>query len=136
MALGQALPTRFDYTIAGALLLSLTLVSDIFSRQIAITLTYCAFAVDLVRNRPDYPAPLMWAFATITTAGIAVYLARGPRVRAMFLLLTFSAVAISLMKALLPPAGRAEAIGTQAAFLGLALVIAVLLRRPRPLSYP
>lgn len=129
LVLSQGLKVRFPQTIAGALLLSAALYWDVLARHIAVTVTYCAYAIDLQRNRLDYPPALMWVFIVITTIAVAVFMTRSPRVRSAFLLLTVSAVAMALLKTFLPPWGRGEAVGTQCAFVALALaVIALLLR--------
>lgn len=137
MLLGQLLPTRFDFTIAGAMLLSLALLSDTLSRQIAVTLTYCAYSVDLLRNRPDYPSAIMWVFVVISTVAVAVFMARVTRVKPVFLLLMLSAVGISLMKTFLPPPARSESAGTQVVFVVMAVIVTFLVQaygRPEKLS--
>ena len=131
LLLSQGLKVRFPQTIAGGLLLSLILFWDVLARHIAITVTYCAFAVDLLRNRPDYPAPVMWVFVAVTTFLVAAFMTRRPQqVRSAFVLLTVSAVGVSLLKAFLPPWGRGEAIGTQCAFVALALCVVALVLWP------
>ena len=50
------LPTRFNYVIAGSALLAAALYSRALCWQVAITLTQCAFALDLLKNKPHLPA--------------------------------------------------------------------------------
>jgi hypothetical protein len=102
LLLEPRLHTRFNYTIAGALLLSLALFSRTLCWQIAITLTYCAFAFDLLRNKPSFPAAPMWTFVVLTTCGVALATARSPRMQAMFLWISWTAVGMSLLKSFLP----------------------------------
>jgi hypothetical protein len=102
--LPSAFTTRLDYSIAGALLLSIALYSEVFAWQTAITATYCAFAIDLLRYRPTYQAAVMWTLVVITTVTVCVYTARRPRVRNMFLLMTWLSTLMSVFKSFLPPA--------------------------------
>lgn len=100
--LHSSLQARFAFTLAGALLLSLALFSGTLCRQIAITLTYCAFALDLLKNKPGLPAPAMWTFVIVTTAGVALATWRRSGMRPMFLCITWTAVGMSLLKSFVP----------------------------------
>ena len=126
---GHYLPTRFDYTIAGAVLASLLLFSEPLAWQTAITATCAAFAWDFLDYQTFAQLPLAWTFVVVTTAVITVIVARHPRTLAMLLLLTWTAVA-SAFRYLLPPstAGR-EAWTMLAVFVFLALAMGVMLRR-------
>jgi len=122
--LPAALTSRLDYTIAGALLLSIALYSQSFAWQTAITATYCAFAIDLVRFRPTYPAAVMWTLVVITTLAVAVYTARSPGVRNLFLLMTWTSTLMSMLKSFLPPAKvSTSAVLMEAVFLLFALLL-------------
>jgi len=119
--LEPVLHTRFTYTIAGALLLSLALFSETLCWQIAITLTYCAFAYDFLRNKPALPALPMWTFVVVTTCAVAFVTSRSPRMHPIFLWITWTAVAMSLLKSFVPWASRPLIM--EALFLVQALVI-------------
>lgn len=94
--------SRFNYTIAGALLLSVALYSKTFCWQTGITLTYCAFAFDLLRNKPGLPQIPLWIFVVASTLAVALLTARKPRMRPMFLLIAGTAVGMSLLKCFVP----------------------------------
>ena len=106
LAAGLLLPPnlhiRFSYTIAGALLLSLALYSETLCWQIAITLTYCAFAIDFVENKPQLPALPLWGFIAVSTAVVAYATYRNPRTYPMFLWLSWAAVGMSMLKSFVP----------------------------------
>ena len=126
LAIGLLYPnlgSRLSYTIAGAILLSLALYSKTLSWHIGITLTYCAFAIDLLRNRREYPELMMWVFVIVTTVAVALYTTRQPRVRPMFLLITITSVAMSMLKSFLPPVR----LGGEPAMEGVFLLFAVLI---------
>jgi len=104
--LDRVLATRFNFTIAGALVMSLALFSETLCWQIAITVTYGAFAWDLLRDKPDFPAAPMWVFVIATTCGIAFVTSRRPRMRPMFLWISWTAVGMSMLKSFVPWASR------------------------------
>jgi hypothetical protein len=99
----QFLPVRFGYTLGGAALAFLVLISDSIAWQTAITATYAAFAWDLLKNQKLLPEPVLWLWVIATTAVVAVVVARHARPRPMFLLLTWTAVATDF-RHILPPA--------------------------------
>jgi hypothetical protein len=139
IVISERLPVRFDYTVAGAILLAAAWFSDRFSWQTAITVTYCAYAFDLLESRRDLPALPLWTFVILTTLLTAVYTAKFPRVRSLFLYLTVTSVAVALLKGLfLPPAElRIELITTELTFvvLGVATLLAAF-RMSRPPAEP
>jgi hypothetical protein len=135
VATEDLLPVRFDYTVIGALLLSIALFSRPFSWQTAVTATYAAFALDFVTNRGDFPAPALWTFLILTTVAAAIYTARRSEMRPLFHFLVISSVAVALGKGLLlPPNGiTLHLVVTELTFVALA--ISALLLAPKP-SHP
>ena len=101
--LEPALHTRFNYVIAGAILLALGLRSRALCWQIAITLTVCAFAYDFLEGKPKLPQWPLWTFVIGITAATVLATARAPRTVPMFLWITWTAVAVSLLKSFAPP---------------------------------
>ena len=99
----QFLPVRFGYTLGGAALAFLVLISDSIAWQTAITATYAAFAWDLLENQKLLPEPVLWIWVVATTAVVAVVAARHARPRPMYLLLIWAAIATDF-RHLLPPA--------------------------------
>jgi len=98
------LGARFGYTVAGALLLAAALWSEALAWQVAMTVTCCAFFMDLAEARPTLAgAAGWWVIVVACSAGIALAAAKMPRLQPMFLLMTWCAVGVSLIKALLPP---------------------------------
>jgi hypothetical protein len=126
---GQYVPARFDYTIAGAVLASLLLLSESLAWQTAITATCAAFGWDFLDYQTFAPLPLAWTLLAATTAVVAVIVARYPQTRAMLLLLTWLAVA-SAFRYLLPPSavGR-EVVTMLTVFVLLALAMSLMLVR-------
>lgn len=124
----QNIPSRLDYTFAGALLLTIALYSEHFSWQTAITTTYCAFAVDLLRYRPTYPAPVMWTLVVLTTIAVAVYVGRTGRVKALFLLMTWTSTLMAMLKSFLPPAKLDKPVAMEVVFLLYAAILTFWLR--------
>ena len=104
LLIDSRLPVRFSYVVAGALLLSLAPLSRTLCWQIAISLTYCAFALDLMKNKPHLPSAAMWVWVAGSTLATVKATAAMPRARPMFLWITWATVATSLLKAFVPPA--------------------------------
>ena len=127
------MPARFDYTIAGAVLASLVLISESLAWQTAVTATFAAFGWDFLDYQTFAPRPLVWTFLVVSTAVVAVLVARYSQARAILLLVTWSAVA-SAFRYLLPPSsvGR-EVVTILRVFVVLALVMSVMVLRPRHL---
>jgi len=128
----QYLPVRFDYTIAGAVLASLVLVSESLAWQTAITATVAAFGWDFLDYQTFAPRPVVWTILVVTTALVAVCVARYPRTRFMLLLMTWSAV-FSAFRYLLPPSRVGpEAMTMLPIFVAFALIVTVMVRDTRP----
>ncbi len=134
----ENIPTRLEYTICGSLLMAAALFSRTFCWQIAITVTYCAFAVDFLQNRSDLPAPALWAFVIATTLATAVFTTRRAQMRPQFLFLTITAVTVALMKGFLFPRGELgiQHITTELTFVALAIPVILLTPRPLPVHIP
>lgn len=108
--------TRINFTIAGVILLAAALRSQMICWQIAITVTFFAFSLDLLENRPTYGWQ-GWLCVILATAVVAWLTARWRNPRPLFLLLTLTAVADSLLKSYLPPVQGAPSLSTQAIFV-------------------
>ncbi len=131
IALPPQIHSRLPHTVAGAFLLTLVLYWPSLRWHTAITATYCAFAIDLQRNRPEYSATGMWIFIIVSTALVAMLVARHPRVRPMFLLLVASSTSMALLKQFLPPWPQRQQVATQLVFVLLAVISAFVLRQRR-----
>ena len=124
---GQYVPARFDYTIAGAVLASLLLFFRIARLADRHHGDLRGLRVGLSRLPDLRPVPLAWTLLVVTTAVVAVIVARYPRPRAMLLLVTWLAVA-SAFRYLLPPSGVGrEAVTMLTVFVFLALVMSLML---------
>ena len=127
IVVGNYLPVRFDYTITGAVLAGVLLVSESLAWQIAVTATFAAFAWDFLEYQKFAPLSLAWPVVVATTVAMTVIVARYPRPRTMLLLITWTAVA-SAFRYFLPP----SAIGRETAtmltvFVALGLVMSLML---------
>jgi hypothetical protein len=112
---------RFSFTVAGALLLLLATRSSAIARQIGITVTCCAFFIDLYEDRPQTEPWLAIALIVAATLVIAIFVCRTTCPIVLFLLITWTAVADSLLKSYLPgPRHAAHAV--QVSFVLLAIV--------------
>lgn len=127
------LPIRFDYTVAGAVLLAVAFASERAAWQIAITVTVGAFLLDVVRWKP-MGAAAGWFFAVlaVTLAG-AVGRWLGERLTAGLELTTWGirvvlwmAVAAAVVKAKRHTALSSELIAVTAVFVGGAIWVTVL----------
>ena len=131
LLIDSRLPVRFGYVVAGALLLSLAPLSRTLCWEIAISLTCCAFALDLLKNKPHLPSAAMWVWVAGSTLATVKATAAMPRVRPMFLWITWAAVATSLIKAFAPPASS-EPVMMESIFVAMAALVTWL--APRTLS--
>jgi hypothetical protein len=130
LALYQNLPTRFEYTIIGAILLTVALFSEPFRWHTAISLTYCAFAIDLVKARPTYNQPAMITFVIVTTIAVILYTGRHPQARPMFILMTWTSVGMALLKSFTPPAVFGAHVFMESLFVVFAVLITIWAQRP------
>jgi hypothetical protein len=97
LALTDGLNTRLDYTLAGAPLLAIALWSARAAWQIAITITFYAFAIDFLESRSTMNQTVLWTGITAVTAAVAILIWRRPGLYATFLFLTLSATADALL---------------------------------------
>lgn len=130
-ALSESLPSRFEYTIAGAGLLAVAFLSDRAAWQIAITMTYCAFSIDFLQSRPSLNQTALWIGVIVTTLAVAWWVDRRPGVRWVFLFLTVAALVDSYCKAFLPPLPRVAPVSVELMFTALALLSLGVWRRLR-----
>jgi hypothetical protein len=115
--------TRLEFTIAGALLLSIALYSESFAWQTAVTTTFCAFAIDLLRHRPGYPPGVMWTVVSAATVFVVIYTARTARARELFMIVTWTATLVALLKSFLPPAKLDKPISMESVFIVFAVIL-------------
>jgi len=112
---------RFSYTVAGALLLLLATRSSSVARQVGLTVTCCAFFLDLYEDRPQTNYWLAVGLITVATGAVAWFVHRTRCTVQLFLLITWTAVADSLLKSYLP-GPRKAAHAVQAIFVALAVI--------------
>lgn len=129
MGLGETPRIRFSYTVAGALLALLIFASKSFAWQTAITATYAAFCWDLNDHLPGTPPALFRLFLVLSTAAVAVFVARYAGARRMFLLLTWTAVASSF-RYWQPPL-RPEPLTMVSLFVIMAILLTVWMPEPQ-----
>ncbi len=112
------LDIQFNYTIAGAVLLVVAMAEEAWAWQIAMAITCCAFFMDAVENKEILQGVTGYLFIGLGTAAVAWVTARRPVGRTMFLVMTWSAVGVSLVKVLAPPlATKFQTVGTEAVFV-------------------
>lgn len=127
------LPIRFDFTVAGALLLAVALASERAAWQIAITVTVGAFLLDVVRwQSADGAAGWFYAVLALAPAGL-VGRWLGRRHAAGRELTTWGirvvlwlAVAAAVVKAARHPTLSSESIAVTSVFAGGAVWVTVL----------
>lgn len=112
---------RFSFTVAGALLLLLSTRSQAVARQVGITVTCCAFFIDLYEDRPQTNYWLAVGLIATASCAIAWFVHRTRCTIQLFLLITWTAVADSLLKSYLP-GPRKAAHAVQAIFVALAVI--------------
>ncbi len=96
-------PLRFNYSLGGAVVLAAALRSDLVARHAAITATVASFLLDFVENTPALAGATGWAVVAAGAAAAAVSITPDCGARRPFLMLAWSAVAVSLLKTFLPP---------------------------------
>jgi hypothetical protein len=137
----RALPLRFDYTIVGAILLIAALYSEDLAWQVALTLTYCAFAIDLERwycvERKLLDPMIGWTFTVVSTLAVWAVVVRRQRSAQpflpwAFLLLTWSATGTATLKMLAHPWPLRGGAIVLAMFLLLAALATRQMRRLAP----
>lgn len=122
IGLENGLELRFGYTVAGSLLLAAALYSEAAAWQTAMTVTACAFFMDLVENKQVLHGVQGWALIAVCSVVVAWVTVRRPDLRAMFLVMTWSAVGVSLAKVLIPPAAlKLGSVSMEAAFVAMGL---------------
>ena len=114
------LPLRFNYTVAGAVLLAFLLYAGA-AWHAAITLTFCAFALDNLKGKQG-SHPIEWTLIILATVAVGLLVSRKPQLRFLFLLLLWTSVADSWLKAFSLGFRNEEAVGTQAVFTLLGLL--------------
>jgi hypothetical protein len=128
IVLERYLETRFNFVIAGAALVAASLYWRALRWQIAITLTQCAFALDLMKNRPHWDGTAMWVWVAVSTLAAVAATVRMPRVRPMLLWLMWGAVGVSVVKSFVPWVGWAP-LEMEGLFVAMAAGVSWLLVR-------
>lgn len=123
---------KYNYSIAGAILLAASLHSGMLARQTAITITFCAFGLDLLENKPYLDAPGLVG-VILATAVIAWLVQRWRAALPLFLLLTVTATADAFLKTYLPGKGGPTWL-TQGIFAVSAVACVWLALRARPVE--
>jgi hypothetical protein len=139
--LGRVLHLRFNYTVLGVVLLWLALRWPRFAWHIAITLTFFAFARDLVlfaREREFGSPTVGWILAILASiAACGWIIHRLHRARPMtgwtFLFLMWSAVLVSWAKALLHPGPMRSGAVNETLFTVVAAVLTLFTCKGLPL---
>ena len=93
------------------MLAGLVLFSETLAWQTGITATVAAFGWDFIDYQTFAPRPLLWVLVVVTTAMVAVVVARYPRTRSMLLLVTWMAVA-NAFRFLFPPSTLGPEVAT------------------------
>lgn len=99
----EYVPLRFNYSIAGALVLAAALRQPLAARYIAVTVPIIVVVQNLVRNKPWIAGAGGWAVVACVAALAAAWTTKEQDARVLFLGLTWSAFAVSLLKTFVPP---------------------------------
>jgi hypothetical protein len=100
-------------------LLCLVLLSERFAWQIAVTMTCCAFLIDLAKAKPQFGQVALAVGVTVGTLLVSACAARWGRKQPMLMLLMWASVGVGLLKLCLPPAAK----GTGPAVMGALFVL-------------
>ncbi|MBL8216857.1 MAG: hypothetical protein JNK87_39420 [Bryobacterales bacterium] len=127
VAISEKMPGRFDYTLLGAVLLAVAWESRALAWQIGITMTTCAFLIDLGENRKLFTVPVYWLCVVAIVAATAWWISKRRGVVQPLLLLTALSVGDSLMKSFGPNSGGGRMqFGVQGTFVLMAIAVAWL----------
>jgi hypothetical protein len=132
IAAGEAMPGRFGYTLAGAVLAWFAWRSPALAWQSAITATFAAFSYDAVKHVKLLESVPAWGAMVVATVLVGIAVARCPLPRPMFLLLTWTGVA-NAFRYLAGPL-RVEPVTMLAVFVLLAVVITIAAPKCKILS--
>lgn len=121
---------RFNYSLGGALALAASLRSPHTARHVAVTVTIISFLMDFVEDKPSLAGAAGWAAVLAAAALAAVWASREQDARNLFLGLTWTAVAASLVKTFYPPllAGPGHLL-TEALFVAMAALCSPWIRK-------
>lgn len=132
IGLEYKLDTQMTFSIAGALLIVAAVVSEMAAWQVAISVTACAFFLDLLEEKTFQADPWAIAITVLATAVVAIVTARRASAFPMFQFLTWAAVGVSLIGTLMPwPAGKVATITTQGIFVAMAVICTLWVFRLR-----
>ncbi|MBI4878014.1 MAG: hypothetical protein HY822_25570 [Acidobacteria bacterium] len=115
--------SRFSYTIVGAGLMAAALYSERLGWLIGAAMTHCAFAYDLLENKPHLNQAALWVWVAASTLAVAYLVSRWQSKKHIFLLITWSAVIDSLLKSFLPPAALGGHVVTEIVFVVFAALV-------------
>lgn len=96
-------PARANYTLLGVPLLLMAVSFPAAAWHMAITLTYTAFALDYRSSHADVPQQPLLIGVVISAVAVAWCVSRWRSARPLFLLLLWTAVAVSFLKSFVPP---------------------------------
>ena len=118
--------SRIAYSLVAAGLMAAALYWGSAAWHVAITMTYCAYSIDFLRNKPELDAAWLWASIAVTTAAVALLVTRWQRAHPLLLLLMWTAVANSMAKSFVPWHWHSGAAAMEAAFVLLATLCTFL----------
>jgi len=119
----ESATSRFSYTVVGAGLMAAALYSERLGWLAGAAMTHCAFAYDLLENKPHLNQAALWVWVAASTLAVAYLVLRWQSRKRIFLLITWSAVADSLLKSFLPPASLGGHVATEIVFVLFAVLV-------------